>query len=259
MTPPEDVPASIQVFGIPGLPEFGPGDDIAALFLDRLESGVLGPAGLIDGDVIVVTSKIVSKVEGRTVAAEDREDAITAETVRVVASRGQTRVVQTHHGFVMAAAGVDASNTGSGTVLLLPLDPDQSARSIREALQEATDTQLAVVVTDTAGRPWRNGLVDLSLGAAGLQVLVDYRGQEDSFGNFLAQTVIAVVDEIAAAADLVKGKLSGIPIAVIRGLEHLVVVEDGPGVAALIRGSDQDLFRLGTREAIELGRSQPQG
>lgn len=246
-------PAAFQVFGVPGLPEFAPGDDIASLLIEGL-----GTSGLIDGDIVVVTSKIVSKVEGRIVPAEDREDAITAEAVRVVASRGPTRIVETRHGFVMAAAGVDSSNTAGGTVLLLPVDPDRSSREIRAALQEATGARVAVVITDTAGRPWRNGLVDLSLGAAGLQVLVDYRGRTDGFGNSIAMTVTAVVDEIAAAADLVKGKLDGIPIAVVRGLGHLVSAEDGPGVAALIRSADQDLFRLGTREAIELGRSQAQ-
>lgn len=258
MTSSAGVPESIQVFGVPGLPEFGPGDDIARLFLDRVEAGILGPAGLLDGDVIVVTSKIVSKAEGRTMAVRDREDAITAESVRVVASRGATRIVETRHGFVMAAAGVDASNTSPGTVLLLPVDPDESARAIRAGLREATGRRVAVLITDTAGRPWRNGLVDISLGAAGITALVDYRGQQDSFGNSLEQTVTAVVDEIAAAADLVKGKLGGIPIAVVRGLGDLVGDDDGPGIRPLVRGSDEDMFRLGTREAIELGRSQAQ-
>lgn len=252
----EFVPLSIQVFGVVGLPEFAPDDDIAALVLDRVEAGCLGPDGLLDGDVVVVTSKIVSKTEGRVARADDREDAITAESVRVVASRGATRIVETRHGFVMAAAGVDASNTAQGTVLLLPLDPDESARQIRTGLQKHSGRQLAVVVTDTAGRPWRNGLVDLALGAAGIATVVDYRGQSDSFGNTLEQTITAVVDEIAAAADLVKGKLGGVPVAVIRGLDHLVGPDDGPGVRALIRSSDEDMFRLGTREAIEQGRRE---
>ena len=256
MMSPESVPLSIQVFGIAGLPEFAADDDIAGLVLERVTTGCLGPEGFADGDVVVGTSKIVSKVEGRVASAVDREDAITAETVRMVASRGATRIVETRHGFVMAAAGVDASNTVQGTVLLLPLNPDESARHIRAGLQAASGRQLGVVVTDTAGRPWRNGLVDIALGAAGIVTIVDYRGQDDSFGNSLEQTITAVVDEIAAAADLVKGKLSGIPIAVIRGLGHLVSAEDGPGVRSLIRSSDDDLFRLGTREAIEQGRRE---
>lgn len=217
-----------------------------ALVLEQIRAGGLGPTGLENGDTVVVTSKIVSKAEGRLAQAADREDAITRETVRVVASRGSTRIVETRHGFVMAAAGVDASNTANGTVLLLPEDPDASARRIRADLVRDSDCVLAVVVTDTAGRPWRNGLVDIALGAARIVTSIDYRGKTDTFGNPLEMTVTAVVDEIAAAADLVKGKLSRVPIAVLRGLGHLLAAEDGPGVRSLIRKSDEDLFRQGT-------------
>lgn len=250
---------SIQVFGLAGMPEIKSGGNIATLVLDLVQAGALGPGGLEDGDIVVVTSKIVSKSEGRLVKAVDREAAITEETARVVASRGSTRIVETHHGFVMAAAGVDSSNTPIGTVLLLPLDPDESARRIRADLQRGSDCQFGVIVTDTGGRPWRSGLVDIALGAAGIVPFVDYRGRTDAFGNALELTVTAVVDEIAAAADLVKGKLRAIRVAVVRGLAHLVMPVDGPGVRSLIRNSDEDLFRLGTHEALEQGRREAMG
>jgi coenzyme F420-0:L-glutamate ligase/coenzyme F420-1:gamma-L-glutamate ligase len=249
-------PRSIQVFGLDGLPEVQTGDQIAELILRRVQAGGLDLGVLQDGDIVVVTSKIVSKAEGRITSAADRESAITRESVRVVASRGATRIVQTRHGFVMAAAGVDSSNTPTGTVLLLPVDPDESSRKIRADLQNASGRTLGVVVSDTAGRPWRGGVVDLALGAAGIAVALDYRDMIDPFGNRLEMTITAVVDEIAAAADLVKGKLGGVPIAIVRGLGHLVTPEHGPGVRSLIRKPDEDLFRLGTDEAREQGRRE---
>jgi len=250
----------LVVVAVRGVPEVAPGDDLAAL-LSPLLVGVGWPdgsTGLHDGDVVVVTSKVVSKAEGRVVAADDREDAITAETVRVVATRrtprGLTRIVETSHGLVMAAAGVDASNTPAGTVLLLPVDPDASARALRAALQSATGSRLGVVVTDTLGRAWREGLTDAAIGAAGIEVLDDHRGRTDTHGNTLEMTVTAVADEIASAVDLVCGKASGLPVALVRGMSSYVTDDDGPGARALVRPSEDDLFRLGTAEAIAEGR-----
>ena len=241
--------SGFDVRGIGGIPEVSAGDDLAALVLAGIEGGWID-GGLRDGDVLLVTSKIVSKAEGRLVHADDREAAIDAETVRVVARRGRTRIVENRQGLVMAAAGVDASNTPPGTVLLLPEDPDASARALRKRLRELTGTRIGVVVTDTFGRPWRNGLTDVAIGAAGIEVLEDHRGRTDSHGNELALTVTATVDELAAAADLAKGKTSGLPVAVVRGLGRLVTEEDGPGVRPLIRSAAEDMFRLGTSEAI---------
>jgi len=250
----------LLVVGVRGVPEVVPGDDLAPLLAPLLAGTAWsdGSTGLRDGDVVVVTSKVVSKAEGRVVTAEDREDAITAETVRVVATRrtprGVTRIVETSHGLVMAAAGVDASNTAAGTVLLLPVDPDASARGLRAALHVATGLKVAVVVTDTLGRAWREGLTDAAIGAAGLVVLDDHRGRTDSHGNTLEMTVTAIADEIASAADLVCGKASGLPVAVVRGMSAYVTEQDGPGARALVRRSEDDLFRLGTAEAMAAGR-----
>ncbi len=236
-------PLSFQVRGLTGIPEVQPGDDLAKLICAARPD-------LADGDVLLVTSKIVSKAEGRIVAAADREAAIDAEMVRLVARRGALRIGENRQGLVMAAAGVDASNTPAGTVLLLPEDPDTSARRLRTALADALGVSVAVVITDTSGRPWRNGLTDIAIGAAGLRVLHDLRGGTDTHGNELNATVVAVADELAAAADLVKGKASGIPVAVVRGLGHTVLDEDGPGARTLARGAADDMFRLGTSEAV---------
>ncbi|MFI6153608.1 coenzyme F420-0:L-glutamate ligase [Kitasatospora sp. NPDC051170] len=233
---------TVRILGVEGLPEIEAGADLAAL---------LAKAGTYeDGDILLVTSKIVSKAEGRLLRAEDREAAIDAETVRVVARRGRARIVENRNGFVMAAAGVDASNTAPGTVLLLPEDPDASARALRAGLQRLTGRRLAVVVTDTFGRPWRNGLTDVAIGAAGLCALEDHRGRTDGHGNELVLTVTAIADELAAAADLVKGKATGVPVAVVRGLGHLVTPEDGEGTRPLVRPAVDDMFRLGTSEAL---------
>ncbi|MFI6445365.1 coenzyme F420-0:L-glutamate ligase [Kitasatospora sp. NPDC050543] len=233
---------SLHVLPVTGLPEIESGSDLAELIAKAGE--------FEDGDILLVTSKIVSKAEGRLLHAADREAAIDAETVRVVARRGPARIVENRHGLVMAAAGVDASNTAPGTVLLLPEDPDASARALRAALQQRTGRRLAVVITDTFGRPWRQGLTDVAIGAAGLAVLDDHRGRTDSHGNELALTVTATADELAAAADLVKGKATGTPVAVVRGLAGLVTAEDGPGTRPLIRPAADDMFRLGTSEAL---------
>jgi coenzyme F420-0:L-glutamate ligase/coenzyme F420-1:gamma-L-glutamate ligase len=235
--------AIVEVRPVPELPEIGPGTDLGPLLCDALPD-------LRDGDIVVVTSKIVSKAEGRIRAGVSREEAIDGETVRVVAARDATRIVETRHGLVLAAAGVDASNVASGSVVLLPDDPDASARRLRQAVASNLGVQVGVVVSDTVGRPWRAGLVDIAIGVAGLVPLVDLRGEVDGYGNPLAATVPAVADEVASAADLVKGKLAGIPVALIRGLAHLVTEDHGPGAAALVRPVEEDLFRLGTAEAM---------
>lgn len=241
--PAEHTAPGYRVWAPAGLPEVRPGDDLAKLI------AATGP-GLADGDVLLVTSKIVSKAEGRIVEAADREAAIDAETVRVVARRGALRIVENRQGLVMAAAGVDASNTPAGTVLLLPEDPDASARAIRDGLRDTLGVDVGVVVTDTFGRPWRTGLTDVAIGAAGVQVLDDLRGGTDAHGNPLSATVVATADELAAAGDLVKGKASGLPVAVVRGLAHLVTDDDGEGARAVVRGAHDDMFRLGTSEAV---------
>ncbi|GII75413.1 coenzyme F420:L-glutamate ligase [Sphaerisporangium rufum] len=230
---------TVSVRAVPGLPEIRPGDDLGALLAAAVPD-------LAEGDILVVTSKIVSKAEGRIRRGDGRAEAIAAETDRVVARRGDTVIAQTRHGFVMAAAGVDASNTERGTVLLLPEDPDASARRIRAALP----VRAGVVLSDTFGRPWRNGLTDLAIGAAGVRPLDDLRGRSDAYGNPLSATVTALVDEIAAAGELVKGKLDGVPVAVVRGLSHLVTAEDGPGVRPLVRPADEDMFRFGSADVL---------
>lgn len=231
------------VRALSGIPEVQPGDDLAKLI------ATAEPA-LADGDVLLVTSKIVSKAEGRVVEAADREAAIDAETVRVVARRGALRIVENRQGLVMAAAGVDASNTPAGTVLLLPEDPDASARAICDGLRAALGVDVGVVVTDTFGRPWRSGLTDVAIGAAGVRVLDDLRGGTDAHGNPLSATIVATADELAAAGDLVKGKAAGRPVAVVRGLPHVLAREDGEGARALVRTARDDMFRLGTSEAV---------
>lgn len=245
---------SYRVWALPGIPEVRPGDDLVKVIAAAARAD--GMPGLVDGDVLVVTSKIVSKAEGRVLAAEDREAAIDAESVRLVARRGPLRIVENRLGLVMAAAGVDASNTAAGTVLLLPEDPDATARRIRDGLRDTLRVDVGVVITDTAGRPWRKGVTDFALGAAGVQVANDLRGDVDAYGNPLVATVVATVDELAAAGDLVKGKASALPVAVVRGLSHVVTGADGvdgaepDGARWLVRPAEDDMFRLGTSEAV---------
>ncbi|WP_369796490.1 coenzyme F420-0:L-glutamate ligase [Cellulomonas sp. A375-1] len=249
----------LRVWAPEGLREITPGDDLVALLVALLvdDARTHPDRALADGDLLVLTSKVVSKAEGRVVAADDREQAITAETVRVVATRehatGVTRIVENRLGLVMAAAGVDASNTPEGTVLLLPLDPDASARALRAGIAAAFGVRVGVLMTDTAGRPWRDGVTDIAIGAAGVRVLDDLRGESDSFGRPLTMTVTAVADEVAAAAELVKGKAAGRPLAVVRGLAQHVTDEDGPGARVLVRVGEQDMFRQGSAEAYAQG------
>jgi coenzyme F420-0:L-glutamate ligase/coenzyme F420-1:gamma-L-glutamate ligase len=243
----------LEIRPVVGIGDVRPGDDLAALI-------ATAAPWLADGDVLVVTSKIVSKSEGRLVPvptsgperAVAREAALVAETARPVARRGQTRIVQTHHGFVMASAGIDASNVDRGHLVLLPVNPDASARALRTALRDRYGLDVAVVVSDTMGRPWRAGLTDVALGAAGINALRDYRGDVDAYGNELQLTQMAVVDELAGAAELVKGKYDQVPVAVVRGLAA-TAAGDGPGAGPLVRDPAQDLFSLGTAEARAAG------
>jgi coenzyme F420-0:L-glutamate ligase / coenzyme F420-1:gamma-L-glutamate ligase len=243
------LPAGISVHPVHGLPEFSPGDDLPGAIAAAVP-------WLADGDVVVVTSKVVSKVEGRLIhlpPGADREkarlQAVEDEAVRVVARRGPLAIVQTRQGWVVAAAGIDASNVGQDALVLLPEDGDASARRIREALAGLLDVDVGVVVSDTFGRTWREGLTDVAVGSAGLPALIDHRGDVDSFGNRLETTRIALVDELAAAADLVKGKLAGVPVAVVRGLTAQRPDPDA-GTRPLVRLAADDLFPYGARDLV---------
>ncbi|MCU1616086.1 MAG: F420-dependent oxidoreductase [Frankiales bacterium] len=243
------VPPGLSVHPVRGLPEFGPGDDLAAAV-------ATAAPWLADGDVVVVTSKVVSKAEGRLIRVEPgtdreaaRQRAIDAESVRVVARRGPLRIVETRHGWVVAAAGIDASNVAQDALVLLPEDADASARALRARLGELLGVDVAVVVSDTFGRTWREGLADVAVGAAGIPALDDHRGAVDAHGNRLETTQVAVVDELASAADLVKGKLSGVPVAVVRGLTY-GHAEPDTGTRPLVRLGPGDLFPYGSRDLV---------
>ena len=248
--------ARLEVLPVPGLPEFRPGDDLGAAIADAAP-------WLRDDDVVVVTSKVLSKCEGRMVDAPAdpelrdtlRRKLIDGEAVRVLARKGRTLITENALGLVQAAAGVDGSNVDSHELALLPVDPDGSAAALRAAVHERLGVRVGVVVTDTMGRAWRTGQTDVAIGAAGLEVLHGYAGEHDQHGNELIVTEIAVADEIAAAADLVKGKLTAVPVAVVRGL---TVRDDGSTARNLVRAGEEDLFWLGTEEAIALGRTQAQ-
>ena len=238
---------------------FSPGDDINSIVTEALAT-IQWPdesTGISDGDIIVVTSKVVAKAEGRVVEAASRESVIDQQAERIVAvkntPRGVTKIVQTSHGLVLAAAGVDASNTDQGTVVLLPVDSDESAQELRDHVIDRTGVTVGVVITDTMGRPWRLGVTDVAIGSSGVQVLDDYTGRHDDFGNTLEMTVVAIADEIASAVDLATGKLDNAPVAVVRGLSHLVIADDGPAAKDIVRPLEEDLFSLGTREAMQAG------
>jgi coenzyme F420-0:L-glutamate ligase/coenzyme F420-1:gamma-L-glutamate ligase len=248
-----------EVMPVRGIGDVTPGDDLAALI-------TAAAPWLRDGDILVVTSKIVSKAEGRLVEVPAdgpqrdaaRERVLAGETRRVVARRGQTAIVQTHHGFVMAAGGIDASNVDKTHLVLLPADPDASARALRADLRSRHGLDVAVIVSDTMGRAWRNGLTDVALGAAGITPIRDHRGETDPYGNELQLTEMAVVDELAGAGELVKGKRDQVPVAVVRGYLPAITrasAADGPGGAALVRDAASDMFSLGTAEARAAGRT----
>jgi coenzyme F420-0:L-glutamate ligase/coenzyme F420-1:gamma-L-glutamate ligase len=249
------MPDRIEILPVHGIGDVAPGADLAAVIAEAAP-------WLRDGDVLVVTSKIMSKAEGRLVEVPTsgpereaaREEILTAETARPVARRGGTRIVQTHQGFVMASAGIDASNVERSRLVLLPKDPDASARALRSALRERFRLDVGVIISDTMGRPWRIGLTDVALGAAGVEPIRDHRGQMDPYGNEMYITQMAVVDELSGAAELVKGKFDRVPVAVVRGYPT-TISEDGPGATALVRPGDHDLFSLGTAEARAAGLS----
>jgi coenzyme F420-0:L-glutamate ligase/coenzyme F420-1:gamma-L-glutamate ligase len=247
---------ALQVIGIEGMPEVRPGDDLVALLLDALSAQGLA---LQQGDILVLTQKVVSKAEGRVVALAEVEPSAFAHTVaramgkdprlievilrqarRIVRMDRQVLLVETPQGLVCANAGVDRSNVGEGRAVLLPQDPDASARAIRREIKRRAGVDVAVLITDTFGRPWREGLTEVAIGVAGLAPLKDYRGQRDRFGVPLQATVVAVADELACAAGLVMEKLAGIPAALIRGYAY----EPQEGAAsALVRPAERDLFR----------------
>ena len=245
---------TIQILPITGLPRFRAGDDLA---------GALATAAdwLRTGDILVVTSKIISKVEGRMVPAPTDPEArdiarralVDSEAVRVVARKGRTLITENKLGIVQAASGVDGSNVDGDELALLPTDPDASAAALRASLRDRLGIDVAVLITDTMGRAWRVGQTDVAIGAAGIAVTHPYEGSVDEYGNPLIVTDIAVADELAAAADLVKGKLGEIPVAVVRGL---IPRENGTTARDLLRPGEEDLFWLGTAEAIDVGRRQ---
>lgn len=257
MRPGDHAAAHIEILPVLGIGELRRGDDLADAIAAHAPP-------LQDGDVLIVTSKVVSKTEGRMIVLDTadpdareaaRQEAIEAETVRIVAERDTLRIVETRHGLVLAAAGVDASNVSRNELALLPIDPDASAQLLRERIRERLGVEVGVVISDSMGRPWRAGITDAAIGVAGLTALTDPRGHTDAYGNVLAVTQVAVADELAAAGDLVKGKLGGVPVAIVRGLAYDgKLTDDGLGSRALIRGPEEDLFRLGTSEAMAVGR-----
>jgi len=227
---------SIEVFPLEGLPEVLAQDDLAMLLAEPL-----GSMGVRDGDVVAVTQKIVSKAEGRVVPQGDgREAWVERETRRVVARRGDLVIAETRHGFVCANAGVDASNVEAGFLSLLPEDPDGSAERLREALTERLGVEVAVVITDTFGRAWRRGVVNVSIGCAGIPALVDLRGTADHHGRELEATVVALADEVAAASGLAMGKASRVPAALVRGVAFDAATVP---ISELVRPPEEDLFR----------------
>lgn len=260
---PTSPPDHLVLVAPDGIDEIGPDTDLGAALNRALGSLAWpdGSAGLQAGDIVVITSKVIAKADGLATST-DRDSLVAAETEEVVAQRRAadgsvlTQIVRTRHGLVLAAAGVDASNTEPGTALPLPEDPDRSARQLRAALAPLADGPIGVVVSDTMGRPWRLGQTDAAIGAAGVWPILDLGDTTDPHGNLLRVTAPAVADEVAGAAELLAGKTWGRPVVVVRGLAGLVTAEDGPGAAALIRPVQDDLFRLGTDEAIERGRSR---
>ena len=233
---------TVSIIPVEGIGEAVPGDDAAELVLGGLQASSLT---LLDGDVVVVTHKLISKVEGRIVDLDDpgpdgHRRLIEQEAVAILRRRGDLVIAETTHGFVCANAGVDRSNVESGRAVLLPVDPDASAHRLRLRLEKASGVSIGVVITDTFGRAWRHGLSDVAIGVSGIPAIVDFRGTTDTHGNVLEVTEVALADEIAAAADLVMGKATGIPAAIVRGLEY----PEGEGRAAdLVREPSEDLFR----------------
>jgi coenzyme F420-0:L-glutamate ligase/coenzyme F420-1:gamma-L-glutamate ligase len=234
---------SLLIEAVPGVPEVHAGDDLVALFLTALKQNNMD---LQPFDLVSVTSKVVAKAEGRVVPCEDTDEAkhrlIDQESVRTIRRRGPLRITETTHGFVCANAGIDLSNTDAGTAVLLPVDPDRSARRFRADIRRALGIDVAVIVTDTFGRAWRHGVADIALGVAGLKPVLDLRGTEDGNGRVLQATEVAIVDEVASAVDLVLGKASRTPFARVRGLDPSYFGE-GSIREHVIRRPNDDLFR----------------
>jgi len=229
----------ISIVPVRGIPEVSPGDELAEL--------ILGCASLEDRDVVVITQKVVSKAEGRLVAfdpadPEARRQLVLSESTRVLREREELIISETRHGFVCANAGVDLSNVADGQAALLPVDPDRSARHIRDAMRARTGLEVAVIISDTFGRPWRIGVTDVAIGCAGIAAVVDLRGTTDVFGRELIATEICVADEIASAAELAKGKTSGVPVVIVRGVERSWFRESSVK-AEIVRPPGEDLFR----------------
>lgn len=229
----------LEIFGVGGLPEVEAGDDLAGMIVES--------ADLADGDVVVVTQKIVSKAENAMVTVDpddplSHKPVVEKESVRVLRRRGDLVISETKHGFVCANAGVDRSNVDSNQAALLPDDPDRSARRIRDGIRARSGVEVGVIVSDTFGRPWRRGVADVAIGAAGVRPILDLRGIPDATGRELQVTEVAIVDELAAAAELVMGKTDNVPVAVIRGIDPTWF---GPGSiqADLVRPAGEDLFR----------------
>jgi len=251
------VAVAVQIYPVPGLPEITPGDDLAAMILAAAESA---GTPIVEGDIVVVTSKIVSKAEGRTVELDDVTpgafaqewsqrwekdprvvEVVLAESARVVRQLGPVLITETHHGFICANSGVDQSSSGAhGRLVLLPVDPDESARRIRAGFV-AAGVSAAVIISDTFGRPWREGQTDIAIGVAGMAPMRSYIGEVDPHGHEFRVQELCVVDEVAAAAELVKGNTSRIPVGVVRGVEH--VVDESATMAPVLRDSSRDLFR----------------
>jgi coenzyme F420-0:L-glutamate ligase/coenzyme F420-1:gamma-L-glutamate ligase len=233
----------LTIIPVHGVPEVRPDDALAPLIAD---AAAAQDTPLLDRDCLVVTQKIVSKAEGRLVQL-DREDRgarralVEGESVRVLRRRGDLIISETRHGFVCANAGIDLSNVDDGWAALLPIDSDRSARRIRDALRATRDVDVAVVISDTFGRPWRQGLTDVAIGVAGIAAVVDLRGTDDAVGRELQVTEVAVADEVTAAAELVMGKSAGVPVAIVRGLDPTWFRESA--VAELVRSPSEDLFR----------------
>jgi coenzyme F420-0:L-glutamate ligase/coenzyme F420-1:gamma-L-glutamate ligase len=231
----------VRIVPVTGIPEVTPGEDVAALIGDAIDAMAFR---LADGDVVVVTHKIVSKAEGRIVVLEDdspdaHRHLVEEESMEVLRRRGRLVISRTRHGFICANAGVDRSNAGTGRAVLLPIDPDASANRIRIRLARRFEANIAVIVSDTFGRVWRRGLTDVAIGVAGMEPITDLRGSTDAHGMNLEVTEVATADEIAGAADLVMGKAAQIPVAVVRGTEWLPGTS---GAVSMVRPPEEDLF-----------------
>jgi len=240
---PSGSPPGLTIIPVSGIGEIHPGDEIAALVAHAARAQ---GTPLADGDCLVVTQKIVSKAEGRLVRLDPldrdaRRRLVESESVRIVRVRGDLVISETAHGFVCANAGVDLSNVDSGWAALLPIDADRSAKHVRDALRARAGVDVAVIVSDTFGRPWRQGLTDVAIGVNGITAIVDLRGRSDALGRELAVTEVAVADEIASAAELVMGKAANVPVAIVRGLDASWFGEGS--VRQLIRPPQDDLFR----------------